>query len=108
MLAHLVERRIRLCFALWQSQRAKCFLGSSAAPNRYHVRLLREWHGGTIPADRVLFIAAILDIWLPEHERQLGGVLTVEDWLLAREHAAEHLAMACDCIARDRAASWAN
>jgi hypothetical protein len=66
------------------------------------------WHGGKIPADRISFVAAILDSYLPESERQLSGVFSVEAWLAHRDECAAMLAEACDCVARHQAARWEN
>jgi hypothetical protein len=56
------------------------------------------WHDGRIPADRVTFIAKILDAYMPESQRTIGGMFTTGEWLRERDMVAAHLAVAADCV----------
>jgi hypothetical protein len=77
-----------------------------------YVKLVQQyanlWHSGRVPEDRVKFIARILEDYMSDTQREISGAFTVEDWIKQRETVAGHLAEACDCVARQQAATWQN
>jgi hypothetical protein len=71
-------------------------------------RCVREWHGGIVPSDRILFIARLLDEVMPQSDLYIGGAFDVAGWLRERALVAEYLAAAVDCVARQQEARWQN
>ena len=71
-------------------------------------RYAELWHNGRIPEDRVSFVAQLLEFFMPEGDRQIGGVFTVAEWLRERDRVAAQLVMATDCLARSRDTGWKN
>ncbi len=67
----------------------------------------RIWYDGKIPADRVSFVARLVESYMPESMRELSP-FTAEEWLRERDIAAEDLTAAVDCLARQQAARWTN
>jgi hypothetical protein len=69
----------------------------------------RLWHGGRVPTThqaRVEFIAHILEVFLPDGDRLITNIFTVEEWYDYKKEAALALAEAADIVARAQAAPW--
>jgi hypothetical protein len=68
------------------------------------------WHEGRMPEGeaRVVFISRVLELYMPESDRQLTGIFSVAEWVRERDIVAGHLVEACDLLARSQEQRWRN
>jgi hypothetical protein len=74
------------------------------------VERIAKFGGGKLPRDRAALVGFIVSKFaVPENlPPEVRSKISLEQWELVRANFAAGLAMACDCVERERAAQYQN